>query len=617
MSRPLAVLVIVVALLLGALGGALALAAGGEGEPQTVLVSRTGADGPGGDGNSVDPAISGDGRYVAFVSVAKLVPGVKGGKRQIYVRDLVTKKTVLVSRADGAAGAAGEGRSDNPTISADGRYVAFSSGAENLSPDDIAYSDVFVRDLVANTTTLVSRASAPGSAAADGDSYSPAISADGRHVAFESSAGNLSAEDVDTTTETRDIFVRDLDTGLTELASRASGATGAAGVESSSYPTISGDGRYVAFESRALLVPGDVDVGGEGEDIFVRDRAAATTELVDRKTGAAGAAGDAEAGEAAISTDGRHVVFESDAKLTGQRGYGPNLFLRNLDQGTTKLVTVGAVPRAGRPFFHPSISAEGRYVAFEASADGLTAVDARQRTDAFARDMAKGVTVEASRASGQLGLPADGPSFNTSISADGRFVAFDSRATNLSGADSDEFSDVFRRSPVYTEEPPLPTCAGRPATIVGTPGRDVIHGSTRSDVIVALGGDDVVKGGKGADTICAGAGDDTVETGPSGGRGGVDLVLGGAGNDHITLGPDRGTLKGEAGNDVLVGSREGDGLVGGPGNDVLYGGPNPSYNPDYLYGGPGNDKLFGGPGPDTLRGGSGHNLLVPGPGENR
>lgn len=617
MSRPLATLI--GALVVSLAFGAAALASGsGGGEPETVLVSRGGAGGPGGNGNSIDPSISADGRYVAFASRAgNLVPGVKAGRLEIYVRDLVAKTTVLVSRADGAGGAPADGNAFDPSISADGRYVVFASGATNLSAEDVSYGDIYVRDLAMDTTILVSRASAPGNAPADGDSNSPSISADGRHVAFESMATNLSSEDVDVPNETVDIFVRDLDTGLTDLISRASGATGLAGAEDSFDPSISGDGHYVAFESRAQLAPDDFDEQSFPQDVFVRDRAAATTQLVSRATGAAGKPSDVESSEAAISADGQQVVFRSDAKLTGQRGYGPNLFLRNLATQATKLVTVGQKPGAGRPFYHPSISADGRYVAFESGAVGLTKVDARNRVDAFARDMQKGITVEVSRAAGQLGLPADGPSFNTSISADGLYVAFDSRATNLSGADEDKYSDIFRRDPIYVDEPPLATCAGRPATIIGTPDKDHIKGTKRSDVIIALGGDDRIESFTGADTICAGPGDDTVDAGPNGGHGGADLVLGGTGDDHLSLGPELGTLKGEAGNDVLVGSKGGDSLFGGAGNDTLYGGPNPTYNSDFLAGGPGNDKLFGGPGPDTLRGGPGHNEIVPGRGGTR
>jgi Tol biopolymer transport system component len=620
MPRPLALLFGVFVLVLGAGGGVLALAAGSEGmgagEPQTALVSRQGGDGPGGDANSSEPAISGNGRFVAFVSRAHgLAPGVRGGSRQVYVRDMTTKKTVLASRANGADGAPGTGISFEPSISDDGRYVVFASTAKNLGGGVVAYENVYLRDLAANTTTLVSRASAPGNAAADKESGEPAISADGRHVAFESAATNLTGEDVDQPGETSDVFVRDLDTGLTELVSRASGATGVAGDKLSLLPSLSADGRYVAFESAAQLVPDDVDTGGEGFDIFVRDRAAQTTELVDRKTGAAGTPGDAESGEPAISADGRHVVFESDAKLTGQRGYDTHIFVRDLDTQTTKEVTIGQTDSGYSQFNRTSISADGRYVAWESGARGLTAVDPRNRIDVFARDMVKGVTVDLARASGTLGLPADAPSGEPSISADGGYVAFASRGSNLSGADSGEdISDVFRRRPVYAVEKPLPKCHGRPATLIGTPGPDVIKGTKRADVILALGGDDKIKTFNGADTICAGPGKDTVDAGSNGEGGGSDHVYGGPGDDHLKLGPELGTLKGEGGDDVLIGSKGGDSIYGGPGNDLILGLSNPSYNADFLSGGPGNDRIYGGPGSNQIQGGPGNDVVK---GDNR
>ena len=480
----LAALLLVGAAIVGSVAGA----KGGD-EPTTVLVSASKA-GKGGDGNSLEPAISGDGRYVVFASRAKnLSSASKAGEREIFVKDTKTGTVTLASRGDGAGGAAADGNSYDPSISADGRYVAFASGAENLSPEDAAFNDVFVRDLVADTTTLVSRAAGATGAAGDGESTDPSISADGRHVAFVSQATNLSAEDTDTLGQT-DIFVRDLDTNATELVSRASGATGAAATDYSFGPSISGNGSRVAFSSRAPLVGDDVDEQSFPEDVFVRDRATATTILVSRKSGGAGAPSEVESDEAAISADGLHVAFASSAKLTGQRSFDINVFVRDLSTEKLKLVSVGDEGKAGDAKRIPSISADGRYVAFQTRGDKVSPIDADGRVDVFVRDMTKGLTVTVSRASGTLGVPADGPSSTASISADGAFVAFDSRATNLSSADGDSVADVFLRRVVYAKEPSLPRCAGRIATIIGTPGRDDIKGTKSKDVIVALGGDD-------------------------------------------------------------------------------------------------------------------------------
>ena len=582
-------------------------AAGSAAGPVTILVSR--ADGPrgvGGDGNSVTPSISASGRYVAFASRARnLVAADNDSQRDVFVRDLSSGDTVLASRAGGQNGAAGSGISLDPSISADGRYVAFASTATNLSSDDTDGSlDVYVRDLVAGTTELASRASGPVGAPADQFSSHPSISADGRHVAFESQANNLSPDDVDG--NSTDIFVRNLDPQTTSFVSRASGPNGAAGTDLSFDPSISTDGRYVAFDSRAPLGTDDVDEGGGFEDdIFVRDRLTSTTILVSRKSGANGAPSEVESSDPAISADGRHVAFASNAKLTGQRFFGPNVFVRDLDADATALVSVGDEVKTGNPFRRPSISANGRFVAFQSNADEISRVDADAKMDVFVRDMQRGLTVVASRASGPLGLPGDGPSFNPSISADGGFVAFDSRATNFSGADADEFSDVFRRTLVYAPESPLPKCHGRVATKIGTNGPDLIAGTPRTDVIIALAGNDRVRGFDRPDAICAGAGRDLVFAGTNGNGGGSDLVLGGPGDDRIVLGPELGRAFGEGGNDVLIGSKGGDALYGGSGEDILRGGPNPPFNSDFLFGGPGGDVILGGPGPDQIRGGPG------------
>jgi len=581
-------MLVLAALLLvaAAIAGSVAGAKGGD-EPTTALVSASKA-GKGGDGNSLEPAISGDGRYVVFASRAKnLNSASKAGKREIFVKDMKTGTVTLASRADGAEGVAADGNSYDPSISADGRYVAFGSWAENLSAEDTAFNDVFVRDLTAGTTTLVSRAAGPTGAAGDGESTDPSISADGRHVAFVSQANNLVGDDAKVVQT--DIFVRDLDTGVTELVSRASGATGAASTDYSFEPSISGDGRYVAFASGAPLVGDDVDEQSFPQDVFVRDRAAATTMLVSRKSGPTGAPSPVESDEAAISADGLHVAFASSAKLTGQRAFDLNVFVRDLGTETLKLVSVGDEGKAGDGKRAPAISADGHYVAFQTRGDKVSPVDADARVDVFVRDMTKGLTVTASRASGTLGVPDDGSSSAPSVSADGALVAFDSRATNFSSADGDDVADVFLRHVVYAKEPTLPRCAGRIATILGTPGRDNIKGTKSKDVIVALGGDDTIHSYTRADVICAGPGRDDIDAGDNGEGGGSDLVMAGPGNDRVLLGPELGRAFGEGGNDLLLGSKGGDALYGGPGNDRLYGGP----GPNELSGGPGHDVEVG------------------------
>jgi TolB protein len=234
----------------------------------------------------------------------------------------------LVSRAAGATGPAGNFGSSAPSVSGDGRLVAFGSWATNLHPDDSDGNfDAFVRDLQANTTTLVSRATGASGANANGNSWARAISADGRFVAFVSAATNLSPDDGDTTI---DVYVRDLQTGTTTLLSRATGASGVKGNGGSFEPAISADGRFVAFESEATnLHPDD---GDTSEDLFVRDLQANTTTLVSRATAASGVKGDSGSYEPAISGDGRFVAFESTASNLHPDDTDTNVdvFLRDL-----------------------------------------------------------------------------------------------------------------------------------------------------------------------------------------------------------------------------------------------------------------------------------------------
>jgi Tol biopolymer transport system component len=235
----------------------------------TTLVSR--ADGPtgaGGDDRSREASISADGRLVAFESLANnLSREDRDGTDDIFVRDLATSRTTLVSRAPGALGAAGDLRSVEASISANGRAVVFTSLANNLSGDDRDGTfDVFVRNLVTNTTTLASRAAGAAGAGGDDLSFEPSITRDGRLVAFASLARNLSGEDADTTF---DVFVRDLVTNTTTLVSRAAGAAGAAGDRDSFRPSISAGGRFVAFDSLGNNLSGE-DADGTA-DVFVRD----------------------------------------------------------------------------------------------------------------------------------------------------------------------------------------------------------------------------------------------------------------------------------------------------------------------------------------------------------
>jgi Calx-beta domain-containing protein/WD40 repeat protein len=410
------------------------------------LVSRAGGPtGVKGNDESLSPAISANGRFVAFDSIASnLDLADADATDDVFVRDLQTNTTTLVSRASGASGAKGNGPSAEAAISADGRFVAFDSVASNLTPDGNLNGNVYVRDLQTNTTTLVSRASGTNGVEGNAPSFTPAISADGRFVAFVSVASNLTPEG----NLSGNVYVRDLQTNTTTLVSRASGANGAKGNAGSGGIAISAGGRFVVFQSSASnLDPADVD---NNDDVFVRDLQTNTTMLVSRATGATGAKGNSFSVAPRISADGRVVAFESfasnldpaDMDTTG------DLFVRDLQTNSTTLVSRAAGPagtKGNDESRDAAISADGRFVAFDSSASNLDPTDGDTSGNVFVRDRQTNTTTLVSRRAGAAGVPGNGFSVFPAISAEGRFVAFYSSASNLTAADADTNPDVYRR----------------------------------------------------------------------------------------------------------------------------------------------------------------------------
>jgi Tol biopolymer transport system component len=562
------------------------------------LVSRAGgASGAKGNGDSSDPAISADGRFVAFASGASnLHPDDGDISLDVFVRDLQAGTTTLVNRADGPAGAKGIGAA--PAMSADGRYVAFHSDASNLHPDDCdGARDVFVRDLQSNTTTLVSRAAGPAGTNSNDFSSWPAMSADGRYVAFESSASNLHPDDVD---GVQDVFVRDLQSNTTTLVSRAAGAAGAKGDSGSFEAAVSADGRYVAFRSFASnLHPDD---GDSLEDVFVRDMEAGTTTLVSRAAGVSGAKGNARSVQPAVSADGHLVAFASVASnLDPDDSDGiADVFVRDLQANTTTLVSraSGASGAKGNGnSAQAAVSADGRYVAFISLASNLHPDDSDATADVFVRDLEAGTTTLVSRAAGAAGAKGNSFSFDElAVSPDGRYVAFSSAASNLHPDDGDGRVDVFRRDVLGAplEQPPAEQPpAGPPFVSPVVPAGPAQPGCPLvGTVIVGGDGDDRRSGGASSDIIFGRSGDDLLR-----GLAGADCVYGERGADR---------LSGGRGPDRLFGGRGPDRLSGGAGGDVI----NPGSGRDRVAAGPGNDRVLArgnardtidcGPGPRDL-----------------
>jgi Tol biopolymer transport system component len=400
--------------------------------------------GPGGiQGNSYSygyvRSISPDGRSLVFSSYASnLVPvDTNGMAGDVFVRDLVTGVNTLVSLS--SAGTQGNGGAGSPSRSFDGRYVAFVSDSTDLVPGDTnGHLDVFVRDLQAGTTI---RASVDSSGAQGNDDSSlfsvPSISADGRYLAFDSLATNLVPGD---TNVQPDVFVRDLQAGTTTRVSVDS--SGGQADDYSLQPSISADGRYVAFWSGATnLVPGDTN--GQ-PDVFVKDLQTGATIRV--SSDSSGTQGNGISLVPSISADGRYVAFVSDATnlVVGDGNGAADVFLRDLLTGTTTLVSVDSSgAQSNGASASPTISAAGRFVAFTSAATNLVQGDTNGWEDAFLHDNLLGNTVRVSVDS--AGAQGNGLSRSPSMSADGRFVAFQSAASNLVAGDTNGWDDVFLR----------------------------------------------------------------------------------------------------------------------------------------------------------------------------
>ncbi len=402
--------------------------------------SRVSVDSGGMQGNLASGwygcAISADGRYVAFWSRAtNLVGGDTNNVADVFVHDRQSGTTERVSVDSG--GVQGGAKSLYPAISADGRYVAFQSDASTLVVGDMnATSDIFVHDRRSGTTERVSVDS--GGAEGNGLSYYAAISVDGRYVAFDSSATNLVAGDTNAFT---DVFVHDRQSGATERVSVDSG--GAEGNDGSGgFLSISADGRYVVFGSYATNL-----VGGDTNglfDLFVHDRQIGVTERV--SVDSAGAEGNGLSFYPSISADGRHVAFASIASnlVGGDTNASYDAFVHDRQSGTTERVSVDSSGAQGDfDSFYPVISADGRHVAFPSYTTNLVGGDTNGAPDVFVHDRQSGATERVSVDSD--GAQGNSGSYEPSISADGRYVAFHGLATNLVGGDTNGVSDVFVR----------------------------------------------------------------------------------------------------------------------------------------------------------------------------
>lgn len=399
----------------------------------TALLSVA-SDGTHGNADSFYPSLSADGSTVAFASAATNLAAPEPVRAMnIFVRFQRDGRTVRVS--DAADGGAGDGDSTAPVLSGDGSVVAFESFADNLVSGDInGASDIFVRDRASGRTSRVS-VDSDGVQGNEGSS-SPSISADGRFVAFASDATALVPGDRN---RAGDVFVHDRKTGRTTRMSVAS--DGKPGNGASFSPQISADGRFVAFVSEATnLVRGDTNGAA---DVFVHDRETGRTSRVSVASNGAQLGGDAFT--AAVSGDGRFVAFTTDAGnvVPGDDNHASDVFVHDGQTGRTVLVSAaGDGHPSDRGSFTPSLSADGRSVAFVT--DGALVPDDTNNTeDVYVADLSTGALRRVSLAVD--GSEGNGPSTGPSISGDGTAVAFESLADNLVVPDTNSVGDVFWR----------------------------------------------------------------------------------------------------------------------------------------------------------------------------
>ncbi len=466
----------------------------------TILVSAN-TNGVPGNRASSDSVMTPDGRFVAFRSDARdLVVGDTNGIEDIFVRDLQIGATTLASvgALNKTTGLVVPG-SEAPVISADGRYVAFYSAATNLVAGVTNASDIFIRDMVGATTTWASvyaRAAARMvSSASNAICFNHVMSADGQYLAYEvypKSGGGRGVvlryglltgltdvistnalyrastsdviENIAMTPDGRfvaflantngspgtDNCVRlwDAQSGASILVSGTSSNTVPSG-SACDWPVLDPTGRYVLFVSTATNIV--TNAIAPGTHVYLRDTLAAVTYLVDADTNGAGSVDTLDTAPPQMSADARFVAFDCpDTNLVpDDRNHAVDVFVRDLVAGTNELISAhdaslpSVTANGSSTISSISISADGRFVAFLSDADNLCGNDTNNCRDVFVRDLLVGTNILVSVATN--GAIGDLGSFDVSLSGNGRYVAFMSRADNLAPGDTNSAQDIFVR----------------------------------------------------------------------------------------------------------------------------------------------------------------------------
>lgn len=572
-----------------------------------------------------------------------------------------------------SAGTQVNGSSSEPSISDDGRYIAFTSASATLvAGDGNSQPDIFLHDTHGGTTTRLSLSSE--GVESNGMSLDPRIGGDGTHAVFQSLAGNLVSGDAN---HVFDIYQRNLTTSSTSRVSLAADGGDANGW--SIHPAVSGDGRFVVFESAATNLV--ADDSNRLPDIFLRDTQAGTTSRVSVGVPQPGMGApilqpNGLSRNPSVSDDGRYVVFSSLASnlVTGDTNNLEDIFLRDTQEDTTIRISMGlseSVAGVGSSDHQangrsdtPILSGSGRYVIYTSLASNLVENDDNRTADVFLYDVRAGTTSRVSVTG--LATQANNWSRGAAVSDDGRIVAFQSLASNLDTLVTGGFWHVYARnirqlSTVRVSQNAIPgtnaadgdsqalslsgnghfvtfqsaarnlvsgddnrsldifvaaVTAGVVPSLVATPEADEMNGTVGNDSIDGLAGHDTMFGGDGDDTLSGGLGNDVLD-----GEGGQDWCEGGAGDDSLFGGGGNDSFQGGEGNDQLEGQSGEDGLAGGDGNDTLVGGSGNDTllggaGADSLQGSGGNDTLDGGAGDDGINGGDGNDTLTGGEGDD-
>ena len=414
-----------------------------------------------GNGDSAPDAISADGRYVAFRSMATNL--VAGGtdtnlNEDAFLWDRNSGSVTLISRAAGTSTTAADDFSRPTAISADGRYVALWSLATDLiagASDENGSTDLFLWDRDTGTVTLISHAAGQATATGNGgsdDGYW--ISANGRYVAFRSEATDLIAGGTDENS-TGDAYLWDRDTGAVTLISHAAGTAATAGNGHSTPSEMSSDGRYVAFYSYATdLIAGGTDSNAT-RDAFLWDRDTGAVTLISRAAGTTKTAGDDESVPGAMSADGRYVALTSASTdlIAGlsDTNATDDVFLWDRQTGAMTLVSDAAgtpTTTGNNASYAWAMSADGAFVAVLSQASNLSVGQADVNGaggDAFLWDRTAGAMTLVSHAGGAANFTGNGPTAQLAMSADGQTMLIESQASNLvdGGSDVNGTRDVF------------------------------------------------------------------------------------------------------------------------------------------------------------------------------